>query len=151
MTGSNSKILNVIKIIYYTIAYFAVGLTVEEYHIRKANYWINLGNYRRAIRNYQKSLKESEDSEVRAAMAWCYSQIGMYETSLDHYRKAFERNRHPSIALRLAYAELNVGNLTESERLLKSIQPNIDKMHIDEIDEMKNLEKYINEEKITKN
>jgi len=116
------RISNMSLIVFYTMAYWAVGLTEEEYHIRKANYWSELGNYRRAIRNYQKSLKSSEDSRVRAAMAWCYSAIGLLETSREHYRTAFQRNKAFDIVLGLAYAELNIENVEECRSLLQLLR-----------------------------
>ena len=140
------KFVNLFKIIYYTTAYWAVGLTEEEYHIRKANYWIELENYRRAIRNYHKALKASEDSQVRAAMAWCYGEIGMIETCLQHYRTSYEANKHPSIALRLAYAELNMGNHAESSTLLQYVKDNRDKVHEEDAEEVAKLEESIRKE-----
>jgi tetratricopeptide (TPR) repeat protein len=142
-----TRFINVFKIVYYTTAYWAVGLTEEEYHIRKANYWIELENYRRAIRNYQKALKASEDSQVRAAMAWCYGEIGMIETCLQHYRTSYETNDHPSIALRLAYAELNHGNHEESSKLLQYVKDNADRMHEEDAEELTKLEEDIDKER----
>ena len=140
------KFINLFKILYYSTAYWAVGLTEEEYHIRKANYWIELENYRRAIRNYQKALRASEDSQVRAAMAWCYGEIGMIETCLQHYRASYETNRHPSIAIRLAYAELNMGNHAESSKLLQYVKDNKEKVHKEDAEEVAKLEESIRKE-----
>jgi tetratricopeptide (TPR) repeat protein len=119
------RISNLSLIFYYTVAYFAVGLTEEEYHIRKAGYWTELGSYRRAIRNYQKSLNCTEDSRVRAAMAWCYSEIGLIESSREHYRRAFERNRSFDIVLGLAYAELNLENYPQVQAMLDILKAEI--------------------------
>ena len=142
-----SKFITISKLIYFTTAYWAVGLTEEEYHIRKANYWIELDNHRRAIRNYQKALKASEDSQVRAAMAWCYGEIGMLEACHQHYRTAYDTNSHPSIALRLAYAELNLGNLAESNTLLQYVKSNRDRLHEEDTEEIEQLEKSIRKER----
>ena len=147
MPGFLSRSLTLFKIVYFTTAYWAVGLTEEEYHIRKANYWLELENYRRAIRNYQKALKASEDSRVRAAMAWCYGELGMAETCLHHYRKAYETHGHPSIALRLAYAELHMGNITESGRLLDYVERNRERLHEEDAGEVERLERSIRKER----
>jgi tetratricopeptide (TPR) repeat protein len=122
MNSVATRIANASMILFYTMAYWAVGLTEEEYHIRKAQYWIALGNHRRAIRNYQKSLKSSEDSRVRATMAWCYASIGLMESSREHYRRAFERNKTFDICLGLAYTEMNLENYEECERLIEFVR-----------------------------
>ena len=142
-----NKGLNLFKISYFTLIYWGVGLTEEEYHIRKAHYWINLENHRRAIRNYQKALKASEDSYVRATMAWCYGEIGMTEACLEHYRRSYDRYQRPSVALRLAYAELNMDNHEESENLLSYVKDNKDKLDTADTEDIPRLEKYLLEKK----
>src|SRR2546422_774261 len=39
---------------------------------------------------------------ARAYLAWCYAQLGMQESAVQHYRQAYTHNKHPTIALGLA-------------------------------------------------
>jgi len=84
-------------------------------------------------------------------MAWCYGELGMLETCLQHYRTSYETHKHPSIALRLAYAELNLGNHTESSMLLQYVKDNKDRLHEEDAEEVVQLEESINNERTLSN
>src|SRR5438552_15418712 len=107
------------KIPYTILGYWLVGLSEEGYHITKGNIWADIGCYDWAIWNYERALRAGEDSTVRAAMGWCYGQLGMSQAALEQYRRAYERDKHPNIAIGLAFAEYVAGNVLESRALIE--------------------------------
>jgi len=110
------------KISYTMSLNWLVGLLEEEYYIRKGNIWAGVEWYDRAVWNYERALRANEDSWVRAHMGWCYGQLGMSQAALEHYRRAYERNKHPRIAIGLAFNECAAGNLQESRVLIQQLR-----------------------------
>lgn len=112
-----------LRVAYTTIAYWFVGLTPEENHATKGQAWSRINAYRFAAWHWRKYLKYSEDSRARASLAWCYANLGMVESAVEHYRLAYARNRDPEIALYLAQVELDFGNITAARSLMTDISP----------------------------
>ena len=108
-------------LVFITLSYWLVGVPEENYRITKGNAWCDLRRYGCAIRNYEKALKEKEIPMVRAAVGWCYAQLGMNDSCVAHYRKAYQRSKSTEIALGLAFAEHSAGNWDESRQVLKEI------------------------------
>jgi tetratricopeptide (TPR) repeat protein len=93
-----------VQLCFLTLSYWLVGMADDYYYVSKAPAWCDLRGYSQAIRCFQKALRESEMAFVRASMAWCYAELGMTEQALAHYRAAYQRNKHPQIAVPLAWA-----------------------------------------------
>jgi hypothetical protein len=112
-----------LRVAYTTIAYWLVGLTPEENHAAKGQAWCRVNAYRFAAWHWRKYLKYSEDSRARASLAWCYANLGMLESAVEHYRLAYARNKDPEIALYLAQVELDFGNQASARSLMEEISP----------------------------
>ncbi len=110
---------------YVTIVYWLVGVDEEYYRVTKGNIWGDLQRYSRAIANYEKALKEREAPVVRAAVGWCYAQLGKNDSSVYHYRLAYEKSKSTEIAIGLALAEYSVGNVVGSRRVFEGIIGNM--------------------------
>jgi tetratricopeptide (TPR) repeat protein len=100
-----------LRVTYTTLAYWFVGLMPEENHCRKALAWMRIDAYRFAAWHWRKYLKYSEDSRARASLGWCYANLGMIESAVEHYRLAYARNKDPEIGLYLAQVELDFGKI----------------------------------------
>ena len=105
------------RIAFTTACYWLVGLTPEDNHGMKGHSWARIGAYRWAAWHFRKYLKYSQDSWARASLAWCYGQLGLTESAVEHYRLAYARNKNPEIAVFLALAEANFGNIEGARRL----------------------------------
>ena len=110
------------RIAYTTLGNYLVGLTPEENHWRKGEAWARLGAHRWAVWHFQKFLTYSNDPHVRAHLAWCYTQLGMYESAAHQYRQAYVRNKHPTVALGLAYMETELGNVDTARRVMQDLE-----------------------------
>jgi tetratricopeptide (TPR) repeat protein len=107
------------QLIFVTLTYWLVGILPEENHGRKGEAWARIGAYRWAAWHFRKYLKYSDDSVGRAALAWCYANLGFLESARDHYRQAYTRRPHPDIACSLARVELDLGNLSAARPLIE--------------------------------
>ncbi|WP_297765939.1 hypothetical protein [uncultured Muriicola sp.] len=116
------RIWNIIKLVYLYILYWVVGLDEEDFFIPKANYCAEIGWFKAAIESYTKALHETDDPRIRAAIGWCYAELGVNEKSVENYRIAYEKNNSPEIAIGLAFAEYSVGNLTEFRNIYKKLK-----------------------------
>jgi hypothetical protein len=110
-----------LRVAYTTMAYWLVGLTPEENHATKGLAWSRINAYRFAAWHWRKYLKYSEDSRARAQLAWCYANVGMIESAVEHYRLSYARNKDPEIALYLAQVELDFGNQAAARSLMEEI------------------------------
>jgi tetratricopeptide (TPR) repeat protein len=110
------------RVAFTTLANYLVGLTPEENHWRKGEAWGRIGAYRSAIWHFRKFLTYSEDSHVRAHLAWCYAQLGMHESAVQQYRQAYVRNKHAKVALGLAHVETELGNLDAARAVVRDLQ-----------------------------
>jgi hypothetical protein len=110
-----------LRVTYTTLAYWVVGLMPEENHWRKALAWMRIDAHRFAAWHWRKYLKYSEDSHARACLAWCYANLGMLESAVEHYRLAYARNKDPEIALYLAQVEVDFGNVVGARALMADI------------------------------
>lgn len=107
------------QLIFVTLTYWFVGILPEENHGRKGEAWARIGAYRWAAWHFRKYLKYSDDSVGRAALAWCYANLGFLETARDLYRQAHTRRPHPDIACSLARVELDLGNRSAARLLIE--------------------------------
>jgi lipopolysaccharide biosynthesis regulator YciM len=131
--------------LYFILANYLVGLTPEEYHIRKGNIWLDVDCHRWAIWNYDRALRASEDSVVRATLGWCYSQLGMPEAALAHYRRACERNRRADLLLGLVAAEHHAGNVAECGAVLEQLRAREFELSPNELSELARVERMVSE------
>jgi tetratricopeptide (TPR) repeat protein len=104
------------RIGFTTACYWLVGITPEDNHGTKGYWWARVGAYRWAAWHFRKYLKYTEDSWARASLASCYAHLGMTESAIEHYRLAYARNKNPEIAVFLARAAADLGNLDEARR-----------------------------------
>lgn len=107
------------RIAFTTICYWLVGLTPEENHGAKAAAWARIRRYHWAAWHYRKYLKYSEDSWARAGLGWCYANLGMTESAIEHYRLAYGRNKNPEIAIYLGHAEADLGDWDAARRVFE--------------------------------
>jgi tetratricopeptide (TPR) repeat protein len=98
-----------------------VGFEEEQFYIPKGNCCAAIGWYKVAIAAYTKALEESNDPLIHSALGWCYAEVGMNEKSLEHYRIAYTNSDTPEMAIGLAYAEYNVGNIQEFQNIYKTL------------------------------
>ena len=134
------QIWTLVKLIYIHLVYLFVGLDQEHFHIAKANYFTDLGWFSYAIGNYKKVLKESKDPRVKSALGYCYIMVGNYDKSVNYYREAYEKSKHPDTALGLACAELNKGNIGEGKKVLQILsekQNELEPYHLNELNRLK--------------
>jgi len=117
-----------VRIAFTTLCYWFVGLTPEENHGTKGHAWGQINAYRWAAWHFRKYLKYSEDSRARAALAWCYANLGMVESAVEHYRLAYSRNKDPEIALYLANVEIDLGNFPAARLLISDVSSRRDKL-----------------------
>ena len=68
------------------MSYWFVGLTEEDFYIRKADYFADLGMFNSAIKYYKKAIEESEMYYLYACIGWCYRNIDNDELALENYR-----------------------------------------------------------------
>lgn len=132
-----------VRVAHTTLGNWLVGLTPEENHAIKGEAWARVTAYRWAAWHFRKYLKYSEDSRARASLAWCYAQLGMVESAIEHYRLAYARNRQPEIALYLAQAELDFGNPGAARALLVEIAPRRHELSSDALCALDDLERCL--------
>lgn len=111
-----------IKRAYLFVLYWLVGLEDDYYLMMKAYYRLELEDYPGAIRYCEKALKTSNHAFIHYTLAECYTQIGKYDTSAEYYRTVYTDIDNPKAALRLAYEELQSGNLDNSSELINMIK-----------------------------
>lgn len=115
------KLWTISKLFYLYTAYWLVGLTQEEFYIMKGNYCADLHWNNLAIRSYEKAGKESKDPRIHLMLGLCYLRIGKYDKSVVNYRMAYEKIKHPKVAIGLAITEYETGNINRSEEIIQSL------------------------------
>jgi lipopolysaccharide biosynthesis regulator YciM len=110
------------RVAYTTLCNYLVGLTPEENHWRKGEAWGRVGAYRWAAWHFRKYLTYSDDPRVRPHLAWCYANLGMLDSAVQHYRQAYTRNKHPDVALALAQIEIELGNVDAAQVLVQALE-----------------------------
>lgn len=137
-----NRFLTILKLFHLHAAYIFVGLEQEYFYLVRANYFADLKWYNFAIGNYKKALKKSNDPGIKAAVGWCYFQLGQMKKSVENYRKAYDKSKHPNIAIGLAYAEYNCGNIDECRKIVSTLPDSIfelDATHEKDIMRLKTL------------
>lgn len=109
------------QLAFLTLAYWLVGSLPEENHSKKGDAWARIGAYRWAAWHFRKYLKYSDDSFGRTSLAWCYANLGMVESAVQHYRLAYAHSKRPDVACGLAHAELAAGNIAIARALVAEI------------------------------
>jgi tetratricopeptide (TPR) repeat protein len=97
-------------------------MPVEDFHLRKANYFLDLGWYHRAIHNYKKALKDHDDPRIHSVLGYCYSRIKAPLDSVQHYSRARDKMRDPRIDIGLANSEFDCGNIEKSEEIIQEVR-----------------------------
>ena len=110
------------RVAFTTLGNYLVGLTPEENHWRKGEAWGRVGAYRWAAWHFRKFLTYSDDPRVRAHLGWCYANMGMPDSAVQHYREAYARNKHPDVALGLAQVETELGNVGAARTLVQALE-----------------------------
>ena len=115
----------IFKLFYLHAAYMCGGLDQEYFYLVRAQYFADLKWYNFAIGNYKKALKESNDPSIKAALGWCYFQLGRNEVALEFYRDAHKNSKQPDIALGLAYAEYHCGNIDRCKHIVAALSDSV--------------------------
>ena len=110
------------RVAYTTLCNYLVGLTPEDNHWRKGDAWGRVGAYRWAAWHFRKFLTYGDDPRVRAQLGWCYANLGMLDSAVQHYREAYARNKHPDVALGLAQLETELGNVDAAQALVQALE-----------------------------
>jgi tetratricopeptide (TPR) repeat protein len=116
------RIWIVAKLLYLHMAYFFVGMTEEQFHITKGNYFLDLHWFHRAIPNYQKALRETPDPMIHLTLGFCLMQIGKFHDSVKHYRIAYAKLNKSDVALGLAISEYETGNIDRCRELVQQLE-----------------------------
>jgi hypothetical protein len=112
----------VFRLAYAEVQYWLVGLTPETYYWTKARAWEDFGDFRRATRNLTAYLRNSDDPQVRALLAYCYARQGDWTRTADEYTKVLRKWNHPSIRLGLAEAERALGEAAKARELIAALE-----------------------------
>jgi tetratricopeptide (TPR) repeat protein len=112
----------ILRLGYIYFKYLRVGMLEESFYIAKANCFLRLQWYDRAIISYEKALKEADRASVHSILGYCYYQICEYDSSIEHYRKAYKRLRNRSADIRLAEAELKLGYIDKSDEVIQELR-----------------------------
>jgi tetratricopeptide (TPR) repeat protein len=112
----------VLRLIYIEIQYWLVGLTPETYYWAKARAWEDFGDFRRATNSLSAYLKNSDDPQVRALLAYCYARRGDWARTADEYTRVLRKWNHPSIRLGLAEAERALGETEKARELIAELE-----------------------------
>jgi|SRR5436309_1289902 len=131
------------RLLFTTLSYWLVVTLPEENHWRKGDAWVRIGAYRWAAWHFRKFLKYNNDPRVKAHLGWCYAQMGMLDSAVEHYREAYARNKHPSIALCLAYAEAGVGNRDAAQAIVQQLITHRHELSAEEVAELNAVEKSL--------
>ena len=112
---------SLVRIAFVTVGYYLVGMLPERNHWQKGHAWARIGAYEWAAWHFRKYLKYSDDGAGRWALGWCYANLGMPRSAVEHLRLAYDRNKRPECACHLAEVELDLGNQTEARSVLAEI------------------------------
>jgi tetratricopeptide (TPR) repeat protein len=116
------RIWTILNLVFLYLGYFLVGIPKEDFHVRKGNYFVDLGWYHRAIQNYKKALEDSDDPHIHSMLGYCYSRIKAPLDSVQHYSKAREKIGDPRIDIELANSEFDCGNIEKSEEIMWKVR-----------------------------
>jgi hypothetical protein len=119
--GVLTYLTSFVQIAFHTVAYWFVGSLPEDNHSRKGHAWAQIGAYRWAAWHFRKYLQYSDDSYGRASLGWCYANLGMTESAVQHYRLAYAHSKRPDIVCGLAHAELAAGNIAAARAMVAEI------------------------------
>ena len=141
----------ILKLIWLYLQYWTIGLTEDYYHISKANYFYELGQYRRAIRSYNRALEDSHNLRLRIhdMIDYCYSRMGRSNDGLDYYRASFKKTNDPLIGLGLAKAEFNRGNLEQSQDLINSLRNTSHRFDSSKLDDLEAEIQLVKKQRVT--
>jgi tetratricopeptide (TPR) repeat protein len=134
-----------IKLLYLHTAYVLVGLTEEAFHIAKGNYLMDLHWFHRAILNYQKALRETQNPRVHLALAFCFTRVGKPQDSVEHYRIAYEKLKQLDVALMLAIAEYETGDLNRCRELVRQLEGHEHELYLNNNAAFRKLKTKLNE------
>ena len=111
-----------LRLIYAELQYWLIGLTPESYHSAKASAWEDLGNFKRAAKHLAAFLESSENSQIRALLAYCYSQMECWSDAAREYTTVIAIWPHPSFVLGLAEARFHLGDVAQARELTASVE-----------------------------
>jgi tetratricopeptide (TPR) repeat protein len=134
----------IIKLIYLHATYLLVGIDDEAFHIYKGNYFTDLNWYYRAIRNYEKALIKSKSPRLHLALGFCLLRVGRFMDSLEHFRIAYQKINQPDVALGLAIAEYETGNIERCRELVQKLNSSENQLYLTNNDALKKLKDKLN-------
>jgi Flp pilus assembly protein TadD len=113
---------SILSIAYTELQYWLLGLTPESYHWAQGSAWERLGRYRHAAHHLARYLQSSENTHVRALLAFCYVRIGSWADAAREYSAVLDVWPDPSIAINLAHAQLQLGNTAHARQLVALVE-----------------------------
>ena len=116
-----NKFLIVIKLFFLYLLYWFVGLTPEDFYIRKATYLSDLNFNHSAIKYLEKALSDSKNPFIYALLGYCYLQEDKNELAVENYKIAYNKLKNASMKIGLAVAEFHNNNRDESLRLYSEL------------------------------
>jgi thioredoxin-like negative regulator of GroEL len=123
-----NRLVPILKLIWTEVQYWMVGLTPETYHWSMAQAWEQLGDFRRAGRHFAGYLQNSENTQVRAMLAWCHTKNGSWSEAAKEYAKVLTLAKHPSLELGLAESYLELGQVENAQPLIDSVEKQADSL-----------------------
>ncbi len=120
-----------LKLIYLHARYLlGVGVDDEEFYIAKGNYFTDLNWYYRAIQNYERALENSKSPRLHLALGFCLLRVGRFAESVEHFRVAYKKISQPDVALGLAIAEFETGNIEQSRELVSELEHSENQLYL---------------------
>jgi hypothetical protein len=117
-----SRLVPWLRLGYNEVQYWLVGLMPETYHARAAFFWSQLGNYRRSVEHCKRYLAVANSDSMKHMLAYCYGHLGKWSQAADALRSVTDIWNKPSLALSLAEAEWNSGNVLQARQAIASIE-----------------------------
>jgi tetratricopeptide (TPR) repeat protein len=117
-----SRLVPWLRLGYNEVQYWLVGLMPETYHARAAFLWSELGNYRRSVEHCKRYLAVANSDSMKHMLAYCYGHLGKWPEAADTLRSVTDIWNKPSLALSLAEAEWNSGNVLEARQAIAAIE-----------------------------
>lgn len=119
--STSIRVLAGLRLGYIELQYWLLGLTPEDYHSAMARAWEDWGNLERTAHHLSAYLGYSEDTQIRALLAYCRSRQGAWQQAAGEYATVIEKWPHPSMILGLAEAKLNLGDLQAARELSEQV------------------------------
>jgi hypothetical protein len=117
-----SRVVPWLRLGYNEVQYWLVGLLPETYHARAAYYWSQLENHRRSVAHCKRYLAYASSDSMKHLLAYGYGHLGKWSEAAEVLRSVGEIWGKPALALSLAEAELNSGNVLAARQAIAMVE-----------------------------